>query len=160
MFRAIRLGKAGLGVLALAVLAAGAMNAADQKSEGEKGKTRTFKSRVLNAPEMAGQSKSVVLDALRAYELDRKAGRIAKGDEEKALRDRLDRAFALNRSSEGLSEKRTTSGAVGLDLQGRYQYVILSRTDAAGNVVTECVSDAAGAEAFLSGHGASGAEKE
>ena len=140
-----------LGAFVFVPLATETMNAADRKGEPHEGAPRTFKSKVINAPEMAGMSKSVVLEAFKAYEVDLKAGRIGKGDEERALRERLDRAFRLNRSSEGLTAKKTAAGVSVVQLEGRFQYVILSRTNADGTVTTECMTDAPSAAAFLTG---------
>lgn len=152
--------KSVLGAFVLAALAVGTANAADGKGEPEKGKARTFKTKVINAPELAGMPKSAVLEALGAFEADRKAGRIAKGDEERVLRDRMERAFRLNRSGEGLQKKQSATGGSNVDLEGRFEYVMLSRTEADGTTTVECVSDAGAAVAFLMGRSRAAAEKE
>ncbi len=66
-----------------------------------------------------------------------------------------DRALAAeirqltNRSLDGLSGRKTRGGGFGVDLQGRFQTVMLSRIDADGENVVACVTSLAEANAFF-----------
>lgn len=64
----------------------------------------------------------------------------------------------LDQSSDGLRELRGAGGAVGVDLQDRFQSVSVARTSA-GGVETECVTSPAEARAFLGRDGARPAPK-
>jgi hypothetical protein len=55
----------------------------------------------------------------------------------------------VNDSTDGLVQVRHASGAVSLDLEGRFQDVILARKDANGKVTNGCVNNPEAAAAFL-----------
>ncbi len=138
------------GLAALALVAAlvfqGAMNAEERKRDSREGELKTSHARVIQAPELASVKQGPVVEALKAYEADRKAGRIARGDEERVLRERLRQALRNNRSSEGLAQKKTTTGATALDLEGRFQYVMVQTDGPDGPSVT-CVTNETGGAA-------------
>lgn len=54
-----------------------------------------------------------------------------------------------NRSTAGLIEERDASGGVMVDLQGRFQNVMLGKIDEDGDPVSACVTDIAGANSFF-----------
>ena len=146
-----------IGLVLTAAAALFAAGASAEEKGGTPGKLK-FKSRVINAPEMSSQVKGVVADAFREAYRD-KSGKSKKlnAKEEREFLGRLERAFRLNRSSEGLQSTQTSNGTF-LDLQGRYQYIFLSRTNADGSVSTACVNDWETAQAFLQGSGGSATE--
>jgi hypothetical protein len=145
-------------ILLLAVAAAPA--AAQEKAEGKK--QLNFKSRVINAPNARGSVGGAVTEALReAYA--KSQGAPLTADQRSELMTRLEKAFRLNRSDEGLKEVQSRNGTVSIDLQGRFQYIYLARTNPDGSVSVGCVTDWEGARAFLAGAGGAGipsAEKE
>lgn len=59
---------------------------------------------------------------------------------------------ALSRSGEGLVLERSASGAVSVDLQGRFQNVSVARIDADGEIRMGCVASHASLAEFLSAH--------
>jgi hypothetical protein len=151
---------AALLVLVCIALTPAMASAADDKTGSEKGKVLSFKNvRIVNAP--APEARSAVLDALRGFEADKKAGKFGTVAEEKRIRrEVLKRAFERNRSDEGLKPRATAAGATAVDVDGRYEYVMLSRVNADGSVSTTCVTDWRAAEAFLDGTSSSGRATE
>lgn len=154
-WRSLRVAAVAAGLLGLA-----ATGTAAEKRQGPE-KPLVFKSRVINAPEAANQVRSVVADVLREAYTDPKTGkpRTLSAQQRSQLKARLERAFKLNRSSDGLAVSKSASGTESVDLQGRFQYIYLSRTNPDGTVTTVCVSDWESAEAFLSGAGASDSDR-
>jgi hypothetical protein len=55
----------------------------------------------------------------------------------------------LNRSTVGLVEQRQPDGSVSMDLQGRFQSVVLARRNEDGSVAKSCVDNPRAAAAFL-----------
>jgi hypothetical protein len=152
---------AGVFALVCFALTPAIANAGDKTNgpKEQKGKMTFKHSRVVNAPGL--DARSVVADAVRAFEADRKAGKFATAaDEKRALRETLRRAFQANRSGAGLKPKATASGATAIDLEGQFQYVWLARSNPDGSVSTACVTDAESAEAFLDGSASSGRDTE
>jgi hypothetical protein len=142
-------GKAAV-TAALLLLAVAAAPAAGQEKSKE-ARPLTFKSRVINAPNAAGSVQGAVAEVLRqAYEKSK--GAPLSAGERADLMVRLEKAFRLNRSSEGLKEVTSSrNGTVSIDLQGRYQYIYLARTNPDGTVSIGCVTDWDSARAFLAG---------
>jgi hypothetical protein len=136
--------------------------AGQEKSDESNVKKRAFKSRVINAPNASGSVQGAVAEVLRQAYAQSKGAPLSA--EQKADLDaRLEKAFRLNRSDEGLTEKKARNGTVAVDLQGRYQYIYLARTNPDGSVSIGCVTDWESARAFLAGApgaGLPGAEKE
>ena len=158
-------GLPGLAAFAAALLllaVAAAPAAGQEKSDESNVKKRGFKSRVINAPNAAGSVQGAVAEVLRqTYEQSK--GTPLSAAQKADLDARLERAFRLNRSDEGLNEKKSRNGTVAVDLQGRYQYVYLARRTPDGTVSIGCVTDWESARAFLAGAPGAGipsAEKE
>jgi hypothetical protein len=151
---------AALVLLVCTTLTPSMAKAADKKSGSEEGKVLSFKNvRIVNAP--SPEARSVVMDALRAFEADKKAGKFATvADEKLARREVLKRAFQQNRSDEGLKAKAGAAGSTIVNSDGRFEFVMLSRVEADGSVSTACVTDWRGAEAFLDGKASNGKETE
>lgn len=144
-----------LGFMALAMATA---TAAENRQGPDK--PLVFKSRVINAPDAAHQVRSVVADVFSEY-TDPKTGGLKKLSERERVQfmARLERAFKLNRSSEGLKSTQAAQGTA-VNLEGRFQYIFLSRTNPDGSVSTACVSDWESAQAFLNGNGPSSSGRE
>ncbi len=144
-------------VLIAFAVAAGLLVSAATAVAAEKGqspKPRVFKTRVINAP--GAENSSVIADALQKFYAARKPGSPARlsETEHQQLVANVERAFRLNRSSEGLHTTQA-AGLTRLDLDGRFQYVILSKTNPDGSTSTACVTDWDGARAFFEGDSAS-----
>jgi hypothetical protein len=135
--------------VAAAVLVSGSTAAAAEKAQNAK--PLVFKSRVINAP--GAENASVIADALQKFYAARKPGSPARlsETEHRELVANVERAFRLNRSSEGLHTAQAGAGMKRLDLDGRFQYVILSKTNPDGTTSTACVTDWDGARAFFEG---------
>ena len=58
-------------------------------------------------------------------------------------------ALTNNKSTAGLVEVKHADGTVEMDLQGRFQNVVLAKRNDDGNVSTACVDNAEAARAFL-----------
>ncbi len=58
-------------------------------------------------------------------------------------------AKLVHRSSEGLKVRQLADGTKFIDLEDRYQHVVLAKINADGTISTECVSTAAGARQFV-----------
>ena len=58
-------------------------------------------------------------------------------------------ALTNNKSTAGLVEVKHADGTVEMDLQGRFQNVVLAKRNDDGNVSTACVDNADAARAFL-----------
>jgi hypothetical protein len=58
-------------------------------------------------------------------------------------------ALKDNQSSDGLVQVQNSDGSVGMDLQGRFQNVILAKKNADGSVDQACVDNSEAASAFL-----------
>lgn len=68
-------------------------------------------------------------------------------DEAKQMADRLKNM--LNRSTEGLVQEHKADGSISMDLQDRFQNVVVARVNADGTVTTACVDNPRAAGAFL-----------
>ena len=119
----------------------------DQKGSGAR--PPVFKSRVVHAPSASGSVSTGPAEALGRY------GRwdTLSAERKRELLTRLEGVFRLNRSGEGLAGVEARNGAVSVDLQGRFQYVYLTRRNADGTTSTACVTDFESARAFLQGSG-------
>ena len=149
-------------VAALLLLTAGAAPAVGQeKDKGKAEKPLVFKSHVVNAPNAQGSVGGPVAEALRQAYAETKGAPLT-AEQRTQLMSKLEKAFRLNRSEEGLTELPSRNGTVALDLQGRYQHIYIARTNPDGSVSVGCVSDWASAKAFLEGApgGVPTAEKE
>lgn len=134
-------------VVASSLLALGATRAAAADESGQAGRPQIFRSRVVHAPSPTGSAGTPVTEAFRSF------GRwdTLSAEQKRDALTRLEKAFRLNRSDEGLRPLREKNGTVTLDLQGRYQYVYLARVNPDGTTSTACVTDFESARAFLQG---------
>ncbi|HEX8722335.1 MAG TPA: hypothetical protein VF736_17100, partial [Pyrinomonadaceae bacterium] len=67
--------------------------------------------------------------------------------------ERIAEALKDNKSTEGLVEVRHEDGSVEVNLQGRFQNVMLAKKNEDGTVSTACVDTAEAATSFLRGGG-------
>jgi len=152
-------GKAAL-VAALVLLAVASAPAVGQEKSGEK-KQRQFKARLINAPNASGSVGGQVAEALREAYAQTKGAPLT-AEQRADLMTRLEKAFRLNRSDVGLTERLSRNGIASIDLQGRYQHIYIARTNPDGTVSIACATDWENARAFLEGAagGLPTAEKE
>jgi hypothetical protein len=150
------LGRRNLRAAAVAsgLLALGATTAIAADQGGAARKSVVFKSRVVHAPSPSG-SAGPVDSATSAAEALRSYGRweTLSAEQKREALAKLEKAFRLNRSDEGLTAVPLKSGTVSVDLQGRYQYIWLTRVNPDGTTSTACVTDFESARAFLQGGG-------
>jgi hypothetical protein len=79
--------------------------------------------------------------------IDAKTGKLRQPTHEeiKALVE----GMKLNDSSEGLTSKRVGNGSVIMNIEGRFENMMVAKTNPDGSVSTACVSSKKQAEAFL-----------
>ena len=149
----------GRTLCALAVGAAGLLStwSATAEESGKKAKPLVFRTQVINLPSASGFPAGLVAQALRAEAGKKDLSKLSP-EESREMAARLERAFRLNRSSEGLKAVQAGNGMVSMNLEGRFLHIYLGRKEADGTISTACVTDWASAEAFLRG-GAAGAAK-
>ena len=76
-------------------------------------------------------------------------GQVRPLTQEEAQRMGEELKSRLNRSTDGLVEQRQPDGSVSMDLQGRFQSVVLARRNEDGSVAKSCVDNPRAAAAFL-----------
>ena len=79
--------------------------------------------------------------------IDAKSGKLRQPTQEeiKALVE----GMKLNDSAEGLTSKRVGNGSQVMSIDGRFENMVVAKTNADGSVSTACVSNKKQAEAFL-----------
>lgn len=100
--------------------------------------------------ENAGTKYVTVKVAGREVQVDPQTGQIKPltPEEAKRLADGL--KVMLNNSTEGLVEVHHADGSVSMDLQGRFQHVMVARTEADGTIITQaCVDNPEAAASFF-----------
>lgn len=154
-----RLVRAAAAIAAFALLAAGVGGSEENASAK---KPIVFRTQVINAPSAAGMPPGLVAQALRAEALRAGAGsrdlRKMSAAESREIARRLERAFRLNRSSEGLQVRQVGNGLVSMNLDGHFLHIYIGRKEADGSISTACVTDWGSAEAFLRGAEAGGSK--
>ena len=150
--------RALIGVVAAAVLLAGVVSALSKQSED-----MTFKAQVAGrrpevaeqsggSPEAAkGRSRNYVTSnaAGQAVVVDRQSGqaRPLSPEEARTLAEGIKQV--VNRSTDGLVQVRHSNGMVSMDLQGRFQNVMLAKKEADGTVSQSCVDNVDAAAEFF-----------
>lgn len=81
--------------------------------------------------------------------IDRQTGQIRPLTPEESKRLAEGIKQLVNQSSDGLVEVRHANGGVSMDLQGRFQNVMLARKEADGTVEQSCVNDLEAAADFF-----------
>jgi hypothetical protein len=133
--------------LAAALFAAGVVTAIARHESGRA---------VVNAAPVAGEisvgnsGKNLVIIEVAGKKLQVDAERLQQGpltqDESQKIAD----ALKDNKSTEGLAQIQHDNGAVSMDLQGRFQNVMLAKKNDDGSVAAACVDNPEEATAFLS----------
>jgi len=82
-------------------------------------------------------------------QVEGQTGQVKPLTQEEAQRLGEELKSRLNRSTDGLVEQRQPDGSVSMDLQGRFQSVVLARRNADGSVAKSCVDNPRAAAAFL-----------
>lgn len=135
----------------VAVLALGATAAVSLRT------TNSAKSSMKNS---SGQSSSVQANAAAAranlglsagapIPLDPQSGQVRPLTQEEAERLAADLKQLVNRSTEGLKEVHHADGSVSMDLQGRFQSVVVRKQNENGEWVVACVDSPEAAAAFF-----------
>jgi hypothetical protein len=85
----------------------------------------------------------------REVQVDPQTGKIKPltPEEAKRLADGL--KVMLNQSTEGLVERHHADGSVSIDLQGRFQHVMVARTEADGTITQSCIDNPEAAASFF-----------
>jgi hypothetical protein len=81
--------------------------------------------------------------------LDRDTGKMRPLTPEEASRLATGLRQLINQSTEGLVQVRHADGSVSMDLQGRFQSVLLARKEEDGTIVQACVDNVENAAAFF-----------
>ncbi|HSE24173.1 MAG TPA: hypothetical protein VLB68_21070 [Pyrinomonadaceae bacterium] len=82
-------------------------------------------------------------------QVEGQTGQVRPLTQEEAQRMGEELKSRLNRSTAGLVEQRQPDGSVSMDLQGRFQSVVLARRNEDGSVAKSCVDNPRAAAAFL-----------
>ena len=99
--------------------------------------------------ENSGKKYITVKVAGRDVQVDPQTGQIKPltPEEAKRLADGL--KVMLNQSTEGLVEVHHADGSVSMDLQGRFQHVMVGRVEADGTLTQSCVDNPQAAASFF-----------
>jgi hypothetical protein len=99
--------------------------------------------------ENSGKQYITVKVAGRDVQVDPQTGQIKPltPEEAKRLADGL--KVMLNNSTEGLVEVHHTDGSVSMDLQGRFQHVMVARIEADGTLIQSCIDTPEAAASFF-----------
>jgi len=99
--------------------------------------------------ENSGKKYVTVKVAGREVQVDPQTGKIKPltPEEAKRLADGL--KVMLNNSTEGLVEVHHADGSVSMDLQGRFQHVMVARTEADGTITQSCIDTPEAAASFF-----------
>ena len=99
--------------------------------------------------ENSGKQYITVKVAGREVQVDPQTGQIKPltPEEAKRLADGL--KVMLNNSTEGLVEVHHANGSVSMDLQGRFQHVMVARTEADGTLTQSCIDTPEAAASFF-----------
>ena len=128
-------------LLAAALLAAGVVTAISRQQSG---------AAAAREASQATSGKNLVTVEVGGKKLQVDAQRLQQGpltqDEAQQIADSL----KDNKSTDGLVQIQHPDGSVELDLQGRFQNVMIAKKNADGSVATSCVDNPEAAKAFLS----------
>ena len=130
--------------LAASVIAVGGVSAQTTQSvPSQRGKIQA------EAAQSPNKNLATMTESGLVIMLDRETGetRPLTGAEAQKLADGLKKL--VNQSTEGLVQVRQADGTVSMDLQGRFQNVLLARIEANGALVQGCVDSIEAASAFF-----------
>lgn len=112
-----------------------------QKAQAEKRKPEMSKPQNRNYVTLNADGQTVVLD--------RQTGQTRQLTPDEALRLAEGIKQLVNQSDEGLIQIEHADGSVSMDLQGRFQNVMLAKKEADGTVSQACVDNVAAAASFF-----------
>lgn len=128
-------------LLAAALLAAGVVTAISRHELG---------SAIARGASQANSGKNLVTVEVGGKKLQVDAQRLQQGpltqDEAQQIADSL----KDNKSTEGLVQIQHSDGSIEMDLQGRFQNVMIAKKNADGSMSTSCVDNPEAAQSFLS----------
>jgi hypothetical protein len=132
------------GVLVAVLLVIGAMTAiARYESRGDDPKPEN---------PVAGQpGKNFVTVEVGGKKLQVNAQALQQGPLTQDQAQQIADALKDNKSTEGLVQVQNSNGSVSVDLQGRFQNIVLARKNDDGSISQACVDNAEAAAAFLQG---------
>lgn len=82
-------------------------------------------------------------------QVESQTGQVRPLTQEEAQRLGEELKTRLNRSTEGLVEQRQADGSVSVDLQGRFQSVVVARRNEDGSITHSCVDNPRAAASFF-----------
>ena len=128
-------------LLTAALLAAGVVTAISRQQSG---------AAAAREASQATSGKNLVTVEVGGKKLQVDAQRLQQGplsqDEAQQIADSL----KDNKSTDGLVQIQHSDGSVEMDLQGRFQNVMIAKKNSDGSVATSCVDNPEAAQAFLS----------
>lgn len=132
-----------VGIFAVSLLLIGVMTVLSTQI-GQDLKAKTEDTQSVKRPKVAKSKFSNYVTANpagRIVALDRKTGleRDLTKDETRRFAEGLKQL--INQSTDGLVEVKHEDGSISMDLQGRFQDVMLAKTDADGNVSMSCADN-------------------
>jgi hypothetical protein len=143
-----------IGVGAITILIVGVVSAISRQSElpvlkAEKKTDMTTKTGGDKAVKEGLRNYVTSNSAGQTVVVDRQTGqqRPLTPDEARTLAEGIKQL--VNQSTEGLVQVRQANGAVSMDLQGRFQNVLLAKKEADGTVTQSCVDNVDSAAAFF-----------
>lgn len=144
-----------VGIFAVSLLLIGVMTVLSTQI-GQDLKAKTEDAQSVKKPKAAKSKFSTKFSnyvtanpAGRIVALDRKSGleRDLTKDETRRFAEGLKQL--INQSTDGLVEVKHEDGSISMDLQGRFQDVMLAKSDADGNVSMSCVENLQSAADFF-----------
>ena len=112
-----------------------------QKAQAEKRKSEMVKPQNRNYVTLNADGQTVVLD--------RQTGQTRELTSEEALRLAEGIKQLVSQSTEGLIQIEHADGSVSMDLQGRFQNVMLAKKEADGTISQSCVNNVEAAASFF-----------
>lgn len=135
-----------IGMLALVLFAVGMVTAiAKYESRSSESATSTKQSTVVNAP----GSKLVTVE-MNGKKLAVNAQTLQQGPLTQEQAQQIADALKDNQSTDGLVQVQNPDGSVSVDLQGRFQNIVMAKKNDDGSVSQACVDNSKAASAFLS----------
>ena len=135
-----------IGMLALVLFAVG-MITAIAKYESRHSEPAAAKKRSTVANE---QGNKLVTVEMNGKKLSVNAQTLQQGPLTQDQAQQIADALKDNKSTDGLVQVQNPDGSVSVDLQGRFQNVMLARKNDDGSVSQACVDNSSAASAFLS----------
>jgi hypothetical protein len=141
-----------VAVLALGATAAVSLRATDAKNSAKSsanaaGQPQSVQANATSASNIAKAARANLAGA--PIPLDPQTGQVRPLTQEEAERLAASIKELVNQSTDGLQAVKHPDGTISMDLQGRFQSMVLTKRDENGEWVTACVDNRAAAAAFL-----------